>query len=267
MKRKLSLILTVLLLIGVAPVRSFTAERNNECTKKEDINNVISLMESRGLHKDEPVKVIILKNGEGSSKYLMGITDSSYLIMDSETCAMCECGEGNPYEFVMDEPELYYCGPFEYYVKDKEKDMFHNLLLNSDVPYIKDPYIQINKNLSQLSVNATVLQSHFITSYNNQLLRRAFGYNYANNGYMTGTCNAIAFSLALNYLHNTTSMNLVPSSMRLEYYNNGIPNTSTNLITTAYPKAHEFHRYLVEDCYMHASSSSWAVTNSIKLWF
>lgn len=189
---------------------------------------------------------------------MLGTASNGYLILERGTYAFAEGGEANPYKNYMDYPQ-YYGGLLCYYIQREQE--YLDILRGEPVDALAHMnYIDNLSETSQPDVspygdleNPIV---HRLVNSNTYIKRVDFGYN---GGDFNNTCSAIATTIALNYLDRTRNDNIVPSQYNLEALSGAFPRTTQEVISS-YPKAHAFHKFLVEDCGMNAVSFAGAIS-------
>lgn len=195
-------LLMIILSFITIPVSAKEAE--NEYVKEEN-NGSISYKEAmlmqeelkaRNLYSAE-LSIEPLYDANGEASFLMGSTDLGYAIMERNSGIVYECGEASPFCGFKD-CKKFYGGVMLYYVKkadktDKsDKDVYCNIMTGESeampLPYISTASRGEYANASgNDQVEVRLENERYITQY-------AFGYN------KDGTCNQVAFAIALNYL-------------------------------------------------------------------
>lgn len=261
----------ICLLIGITMIlMGFKFEALANDSLKISSNNIVSDKEISALEKAMgtrgiagKIRVEILYDHNDSPNYVIGTTDAGYLILDRNTFACMESGEVNPYASNSEYDGIkYYGGVLNYYIKynDAYFDICQNKII-SDISYYDylDDTANRNINMSDAqfsaaatSANATVTTTEILPSNLSRIQRRAFGRNNDN------TCTAVACTLVLNYL-DFLNDDIVPNKYELEL----LVTDDGSKVATKHPKAHAFHRFLVDDCGMGAASYANAVIDGI----
>lgn len=219
-------------------------------------------MENRGIGGDIQAEVVYDANNDAA--FLMGITESGYLIMSKETLRCMESGEGNPYSAYQG-TKKYYGGPLCYYVTSDNQyyDVGRNVLV-SEVPYSENlraavtgiQSVGTEVYLPSASATASVTKTVILPNALNWVKRKAFGYNDDD------TCSAVACTLALQYI-DYYNADVVPTQYHLEYLTS---KATADNVATKYPKANAFHHYLTNTCGMGAASFCDAIVTGIE-WY
>ncbi|MGD9568667.1 MAG: hypothetical protein AB7V48_10115 [Sedimentibacter sp.] len=255
----ISFILALIVLSTGAPIASASSINDSFATKitTAEVSAVESAMEARGIGGD--VKVETLYNQKGQPAFLLGVSNSGYQIITRETLMCIEGGEANPYAAYPDGVK-YYGGILNYYVVSGNKyiDICRDVEVES-IPESDSLNAAINsatnKNAAfapSASATASITSTTIIPYASSRIQRKAFGYNNDN------TCSAVACTIVLDYIDYNNS-NIVPSSYHLE---NLVSKTGSDVATNS-PKAHAFHRFLVDDCGMGAVSYANGISNAI----
>lgn len=231
------------------------AEEPEESVTCEDSTLISKKIEANDLTQGA-TNVLLLYDANNMPTYLLGITETEYIIIERYSGTFCECGEGNPYEGHTDAC-LYYGGPMEYYSKIEvptreqgvdERCLFYDITRGA-VAYKVNSLI-INKSRSQEDGNEPgggTTSAQLSSSYS-YIRRRAFGYNDDN------TCSAVACGIALNYIYRKHGINVVASNCRSELVDSGVPYIEGHpdyygaervFVSLNYPKASTLHTKLV----------------------
>lgn len=253
MKKVISLFLVcVILTTLIIPVCSAEDADASlvQAVSADEIAFVENAMEIRDIG-GEDISVEILYNTSDEPAYLLGESENGYIVLARDTLSFRECGESDPYKD-FEGNKKFYGGPLCYYVSSNAGDF----ATYSDEPQLYDvvngdwtnemqeiPFSEENAKVQpelSRSVAASGTSAKLTNAYS-YVQRKAFGYNNDN------SCSAVALQIALNYLWQQTKLPLVPSAFRLE---NLTSDANSTTVKTLYPKAHAFHRYLVDDCGM-----------------
>lgn len=220
-------------------------------------------MELRGLSGNE-LSISILYGADGTAKYLLGVTDTGYIILERESYTFHEAGECNPYADYMD-AKKYYGGPLCYYTaipvtQSRNTDSHYSLydILQKETTNIV-VQLEFHEQLcSKTAERASASGSGDVRVANSYsyIRRRAFGYNDSN------TCSAVAAAIALNYLALQYNTIIVPSKWKSELFNNSIP-SDAQAAKTLFPKADALYEYLVDICGMGAASFGSRITKPL----
>lgn len=242
--------------LTVASASSINDPFSTQITAAE-VSAVESAMEARGIGGD--VEVETLYNQKGQSAFLLGVSDSGYQIITRETLMCIEGGEANPYAAYPDGVK-YYGGILNYYVVSGNK--YIDICRDIEVERIPESdslneaiNSETNKNAAfapSASATASITSTTIIPYASSRIQRKAFGYNNDN------TCSAVACTIVLDYIDYNNS-NIVPSSYHLETL---VSKTGSDVATNS-PRAHAFHRFLVDDCGMGAVSYANGISNAI----
>ena len=259
MKRTAMVFLAVLLVM-TAFAMPVSAEQN--LAERQLITRVQAEMLVREIGT-ENLEVEVINNTSGEPKYLLGTSESGYIILDKDNFVFYEAGERNPFATYKN-AQKYYGGPLCYFVEDEpavrtmEKDTEYYDVVNRN--YVRDMYaVEFNErddsqNLSQQAVERANTTPVRVSNAYNYIRRRAFGYNNDN------TCSAVATGIVLNYLSLQYDKPFVADIAELR--NNGTPANASEL-ANKYPNAHALHRCLVDDYGMGAASFGDAIADPL----
>lgn len=237
------------LFVPVCAVEGADADLTQDASAAE-ITFVENAMEIRGIG-GEDISVEILYDTSDAPAYLLGESENGYIILAREDLSFRECGEGDPYKDFADNKK-FYGGPLCYYVASNADGLaaysdelpLYDVVNEDWTNEMREvPFSAENAKVQPaLSRGATASGTSVkITNAYSYIQRKAFGYNNDN------SCSAVALTIALNYLWQQTKLPFVPSAFRLE---NLTSDANSTTVQTLYPKAHAFHRYLVDDCDM-----------------
>lgn len=257
----LSIMLVFLFAVTSVPVEANAANlKNNKDTSVITSNEITAMktaMETRGTGGE--IKIEILYDCDGQPSLLLGTSDLGYQIIARETLKCIEGGEANPYSMYPDSKK-YYGGVLNYYAVsgDELHDICRNttVLSPSKCDYLDEAIngsIRTDAAFSASALaTASITYTKIIPYEGSRIQRKAFGYNSDN------TCSAVACTIVLDYLDYDNG-GIVPSSYHLETLTS---NSGSNVATNS-PKAHAFHRFLVDDCGMGAVSYADGISNAI----
>lgn len=194
-------------------------------------------LESRELY-GEGFYIEPLYDAYGEASFLLGTSDLGFAIIERKNGIVYECGEASPY-YGFEPCRKYYGGALSYYVRKTDSDEFFNIVSGVNAPLSATVLIEesdirahdIDDPGGGGSTNFRLTNSSYITQY-------AFGYN------ADGTCNVVAFGIALNYLKRQHGFNIFNGSTLLPERFNGQFPYSTNDNMTYYPKAEELHQVI-----------------------
>lgn len=267
MKRVFTILLTFVMLFGIVVTPAFASTPS---VSNDEISAVRSEMELRGMLEGNLI-VDEVFDSEDTPKYLLGVTDKGYIILERKSLVFHESGEQNPYSAYMS-AKKYYGGPLNYYVTStaqvqatNEQKMMYDILRNENTDTVaqalflerEDDAVVENTASVQAIVNSK--GEVRVVNYYDYIQRRAFGDNADN------TCSAVASAIALNYLARQFDSKIVPGKWKSELLNNGYPswNSQDRYVSKVYPKAHLFHRYIADTCGMGAVSFGTAIVGPI----
>ena len=111
MKRVFTILLTFVMLFSIVVTPAFASTPS---VSNDEISAVRSEMELRGM----PVGGLVVDevfDSEDTPRYLLGVTDTGYIILERKSLVFHESGEQNPYSAYMS-AKKYYGGPLNYYV-------------------------------------------------------------------------------------------------------------------------------------------------------
>lgn len=195
----------------------------------------------------ENLNVEVINDTSGEPKYLLGTSESGYIILDKDTFVFHEAGEGNPFALYKD-AEKYYGGPLCYFVRERV-NVNSRMGSNGYYDVVKKNIVQEmyaaefnERNDAQDQTQGVAEQAanseSVVSSAYSYIQRRAFGYNDDN------TCSAVATGILLNYLSLRYNKPFV--SAIAEYRNNGTPDSAAAL-RSSYPNAYALHRCLADE--------------------
>lgn len=258
-----SIILTLIVAVTCLPIDANAVAIDNKVDfsteiSASEISAMETAMEARGIGGN--VEVEVLYDSDDNPSLLLGTSDSGYQIIARGTLRCIEGGESNPY-LNYSSNKKYYGGILNYYV-DAGND-FYDITRNTIVSSpSKSDYLDeavsgsvqagdtVNSSIqteaafsASASATASITFTKIIPNAETRIQRRAFGYNNDN------TCSAVACTIVLNYLDYDDNR-IVPSNYQLE----ALTSNSGSNVATDSPRAHAFHRFLVEDCGMGAVS-------------
>lgn len=250
MKRSVFLFLVLTLIVGFCSESTFAVQNDTNIVHEinaSEYSSIYNLMNMRGLTGD--IEVSVLYDTYNEPSYLLGTSNTGYLIMSRSTLRCVECGQGNPY-VGYDEVTKYYGGVCNYYVPNEGKffDISRGRVessmrtLDSLSKTSEDLVVSHELRTSTYSSTSSVSSIAILPFQEEWIRKKAFGYNDDN------TCSAVACTLALSYIDNYNN-DVVPARYELEDLTYGYY-TSAQYVENNYPNAHSFHRYLVEDCGM-----------------
>ena len=181
----------------------------------------------------------ILYNNENVPSYTLGVSEIGYIIVENETLAIHEYGEGNPY--VDADGTLFYAGPLNYFnVENNTITNLTTLEIENELPVSLSITPTINDgDVSTYSVVESGVTK--VSNYKNYIQRRAFGLNDNN------ICGAVAVQIALNYLELQTGRDFVHTSHESEIL------TTTAYNSSKYPKAKAMLSHLANVCGMSSN--------------
>ena len=263
MKKSLSVILVSLLLTCVLFMSGSTLPLNeNSTVTNAETAFITSAMNARNIGGDN-IEIEPLYNSESVPVFLLGTSDSGYLIASRNPLECIESGELNPYSEHKDEKK-FYGGLLNYYFlsdsgfidilqkKETSNIPVSDSLLN-DLREINSAKIGLS---DSINTNTSVSYQKIIPYATQRIQRKAFGYNSDN------TCTAIACTLILDYLDWKNS-DIVPTKFHLENLQYDASPSSQADTERLYPKAHAFHRFLVTECGMGAATFGRGVASGL----
>jgi len=232
----------------------------NACANEENLISemekklILEGMTNRGIISKTNIEVLFDAHNEPA--FLIGYGNEGYLIVYRSTMCCVEAGTINPYkEFIC--KKKFYTGILDYYIYDDADGFFslNSLECYKEISNNDGFFDSLQKVNNYPYVTSSITTSVFLPNRYDYIQRVAFGCNNDN------TCTAVACTIVLNYLDKSNN-NIVPSSFQLPYCNNGNTNTINN-VTAHYSSAHNFHRYLVDNCGMGAATYASGVTTGI----
>ena len=266
-RRGLISIMSIALIVAIF-VNASTFVKASELNEKyysllvssDETNAMKAAMETRGFRGR--IEVEILYDCDDQPSFLLGTSGLGYQIISRGTLQCIEGGEANPYQ---DYPDCkkYYGGILNYYVMldNKMYDICRNRVVQSPLKsdYLDDAVLGLCKSGAAFSTSASarssITYSKIINHALTRIQKKAFGYNNDN------TCAAVACTIALEYL-DCENPYIVPSNYHLELLSTNDP---ANIATDS-PKAHAFHRFLADDCYMGPVSFGDGITFGIDMY-
>lgn len=274
MKRILALFCMLSFLL---PLFAFTASAASEDVGNEDDVN-LTVQEQSVLREklnaygygDEEFTADVLYDADDCPTYLLGTTKEGYLILERNSCKFQECGEGNPYENYMTSKK-YYGGAICYFVQLSGEESTQAEAPGEYYDIIRETYSSFVPRLdtngeaagqqepraaaSPTSISGTIR----VADNDDYIRRRAFGNNTDN------TCSAVATGIALNYIAFKHNMAIIPDYLIPEGLNKGLI-SEKNPISSAYPRANKFHRYIADSCGMGPGSFNAFVVLAVKMY-
>lgn len=270
MKRILVLCCTLTLLL---PLFAFTVSASSMDGDNEDSVS-LTVQEQSVLQEklnaygygDEEFTADVLYDADDCPTYLLSTTKEGYLILERDSYKFQECGEGNPYENYMAD-KRYYGGAICYFVQPPgEKSTqasgeYYDILRGSYTSFV--PRLDTNGETagqqepcnaaSPTSISGTIR----VADNDDYIRRRAFGNNTDN------TCSAVATGIALNYIAFEHNIAIIPDYLIPEGLNKGLI-SDKNPISSAYPRANKFHRYIADSCGMGPGSFEGFVVGAVN---
>ena len=195
---------------------------------------------------------------------MLGTTTDGYLILDRETYAFRECGEGESPYIEFNDCKKYFGGALCYSVETNETDFeepentYYDLMHESYSSVV--PKLNTAQEEEMLLSDEPTATSDKVVELPNSyeyIRRRAFGYNE------NGTCSAVASCIALNYIAAQNNMAVVPSNMISEQHDKGKPK-GRDWVIINYPNANRNYRYMVDACGMGWASHAGGITSAIR---
>ena len=262
MKRIFTILLAFVMLFSIVVTPAFASTPS---VSNDEISAVRSEMELRGMLEGNLI-IDEVFDSEDTPKYLLGVTDKGYIILERKSLVFHESGEQNPYSAYMS-AKKYYGGPLNYYVASTAQvqatngqKMMYDILRDENTDTVaqalflerEDDAVVENTASVQAIVNSK--GEVRVVNYYDYIQRRAFGNN------TDKTCSAVATGIALNYFALQFDSRIVPLKWRSEvlttYQGAEVPNN--------YKKAHALHRYLVNTCGMGAASFGTALAGPLN---
>lgn len=268
MKRVFTILLTFVMLFSIVVTPAFASTPS---VSNDEISAVRSEMELRGMLEGNLI-IDEVFDSEDTPKYLLGVTDKGYIILERKSLVFHESGEQNPYSAYMS-AKKYYGGPLNYYVASTAQvqatngqKMMYDILRDENTDTVAQALFLERENDAVVentaSVQAIVNSKGEVRVANadNFIRQKAYGFNTDN------TCSAVATGIELNYLTLQHNKKVVPDSWRAETLRRDILPRNVTVIKSYYPNAHALHRYLVETCGMRAVSVGNGIANPLALY-
>lgn len=260
MKRYLSIIIVVFILINMfsgalastVNGNCYVLSKNNPACTESEAAFTNSALEARKLYSDD-LTIEPLYDADEKPAFLIGITSLGYIIIQRDSEIVFECGENNPF-IGFDNCKKYYGGVLSYYVKLRNQELFYNIVTKQSEalprPFIFDDDPQRDQVIDDPGIGSPNLVSHpqYITKY-------AFGYN------INGTCNVVAFGIALNYIKRQYGLPVTAYNMTPELFNHisGSFPDSPSQNNSMYPKAETLHSKL-NQYFIYSYLVTWGAT-------
>lgn len=134
MKRVFTILLAFVMLFSIVVTPAFASTPS---VSNDEISAVRSEMELRGMLEGNLI-IDEVFDSEDTPKYLLGVTDKGYIILERKSLVFHESGEQNPYSAYMS-AKKYYGGPLNYYVAStaqiqatNEQKMMYDILRNEN---------------------------------------------------------------------------------------------------------------------------------------
>lgn len=248
-----------LIMLYSVPTSAATIQSEQETIREDEIVVVQNELRIRNLLGDD-LRIELLRDTRGYIKYLLGVSELGYIIIERDSYIFHEAGEHNPFEMYAN-AEKYYGGPLCYFVKDSStqnhlqslSNQYYDIVRKTSTPIVYAA--DFNKDIivnSQNTINPAVTSTPIeVSNAYSYIQRHAFGFNNDN------TCSAVAAGIVLNYLtlqYGTPYVNPVTETL-----DNNLPENANDL-QKLYPTAHALHRCIVDKYGMgpasHASDVS-----------
>jgi glucan-binding repeat-containing protein len=228
----------------------------------EDIVLVTSRASSVGLAPPQMVEVLRGHNGEVT--FLMGLSDSYYIIVGRNSATIYEFAEGpSPYDSWAENAKYY--GGFGSYIVDAGSQLIDAL---TGQPVSLIPYLEIldqmesttgsGQSLSPLAASSAMLP--WVYDYAQRL---SFGLNEEGDP-MAGTCTAVAVGQILNYLDRTVDSRILATGYHAEtLVQSGQTYYSWKL---SYTNTANLQSHLVNNCAMRPVTYGEGVNTGVLLY-
>jgi hypothetical protein len=165
-----------------------------------------------------PDRVEVLYDHNGAPTFLLGLSDSYYLIMGKNSATIYEFAESpNPYGTWVDNTKYY--GGFGSYIVEADGQLIN---ARTGLPVSSVPYMEIldemesatgsSQGLSPLAATPTSATLTWAYDYGQKL---SFGLNQQGDP-MAGTCTAVALGQILNYLDKVVDSRILSTNYHAE---------------------------------------------------